>query len=272
MTTFATDMPQVIFYLAEEQFAVSSRNVREMVAMPKVATVPRTPDYIRGVINLRGKVIPVMDLRLRMGMTSMMSESENLIKLLDQREQDHKNWIIELESSVQEKRPFKLATDPHKCAFGKWYDNFNTDNRILESCLKRFDAPHKKIHAIAIKVKAMEEKENFDAAYDIINQTKKNELAEMIKLFSEIRTLLKEASREIALVLELGDKMMVISVDSVAAVEKLSASNIEDMPQVTSSIDNECLTGIGKREKNTGLVQLLDVGKLLDQEENLGNL
>ncbi len=130
MGTFSTDMPWVIFHLLDEQFAVSANHVREMVAMPKVVPVPQTPDYIRGVINLRGQVMPVMDLRLRMEMTSLVDETEDLIHLLDQREQDHKNWITELESSVREHREFKLATDPHKCAFGKWYDNFKTENRI----------------------------------------------------------------------------------------------------------------------------------------------
>ncbi|MCP4764125.1 MAG: hypothetical protein GY870_20295, partial [archaeon] len=224
MNTFSKDMPWVIFILLEEQFAVSTKHVREMVAMPKVIKVPQTPDYIRGVINLRGKVIPVMDLRLKMGIMSISEEAENLIQLLDQREQDHKNWIAELESSVRERRDFKLATDPHKCAFGKWYDNFKTDNKVLASCLTKFDVPHQKIHSIAINVKEMEEKENFDSAFEIINQTKESELSEMIQLFSEARTLLRESTREIAMVLEWEDKIMAVSVDSVETVEKLSES------------------------------------------------
>ena len=138
----------MIFRLQGEQFAVSTNHVREMVAMTKVVTVPRAPHYIRGVINLRGQVIPVIDLRLRMGMTSLVDEAEDLIALLDQREQDHKNWIAELESSVRERREFKLATDPHKCAFGKWYDNYKSDNRVLANCLTKFDEPHQKINVI----------------------------------------------------------------------------------------------------------------------------
>jgi purine-binding chemotaxis protein CheW len=212
MGTFSTDMPWVIFHLLDEQFAVSANHVREMVAMPKVVPVPQTPDYIRGVINLRDQVIPVMDLRLRMGMTSLVDETEDLIQLLDQREQDHKNWIAELESSVREQREFKLATDPHKCAFGKWYDNFKTENRILAGCLRKFDAPHQKIHAIAVNVKGMEEKED---------------------------------------------------------VEKFSESNIEDIPEVTSILDNECIAGVGKRGQDNELVQLLDVGKIIGQEKDL---
>jgi len=271
MDTFSTDVPWVIFNLADEQFAVSTNNVREMVAMPKVIAVPQTPDYIRGVINLRGKVIPVMDLRLKMGMISIIDESENLIKLLDQRERDHKNWIAELESSVRERRDFKLATDPHKCAFGKWYDNFQTDNKILANCLTKFDVPHQKIHAIAVNVKKLEEDENFDSAYEMINQTKEGELSDMIQLFSEARTLLRESTREIAMVLEWEDKIMAVGVDSVETVEKLSESNIEDLPDVTASLDNESIAGIGQRGADKKLVQLLNVGKLIGDEKDMAD-
>ncbi len=269
MSEISTDMPWVIFHLQDEQFAVSANHVREMVAMPKVVSVPQAPHYIKGVINLRGQVIPVIDLRLRMGMTSLVDEAEDLIAILDQREQDHKNWIAELESSVRERREFKLATDPHKCAFGKWYDNFQTDNRILASCLTKFDAPHQKIHAIAIEVKGLEENEDFDPAYELINRTREGELAEMIKLFSETRSLLRESNREIALVLEWKEKTMAVGVDSVETVEKLSESNIEEIPGAVSTLDNACVAGIGKRGKDNELVQLLDVGKLIGQEKEL---
>jgi chemotaxis signal transduction protein len=265
----SNDMPWVIFNLLDEQFAVSASHVREMVAMPKVVAVPKTPDYIKGVINLRGKVIPVMDLRMRMGMESLADEAEGLINLLNQREQDHKNWIVELEASVREGRVFKLAVDPHKCAFGQWYDNFKTDNNILASCLKKFDVPHQKIHFIALDVNKMKEKGDFDAAYEIIKRTKEGELSEMIKLFAEARSLLRESNREIALVLEWKDKIMGVGVDSVTTVEKLSQSTIEDLPGVTASTDNESISGIGQRGKDNELVQLLDVTKLIGQEKAL---
>ncbi len=267
--SISTDMPWVILLLQDQPFAVSANYVREMVAMPKIVSVPQMPSHIRGVINLRGQVVPVIDLRERLGMTSLLGETEDLINLLNQREQDHKNWLVELESSVKESREFKLATDPHKCAFGKWYDNFTTDNRLLANCLQRFDAPHKRIHAIGIEVKKLEEKGDFDSAHATIEHTRQGDLAEMIKLFSEARNLLKESHREIAMVLEWNEKTMAAAVDSIETVEKLSKSNIEEMPETIFSSDNECVVGIGKRDKDDKLVQILDVSRLIDQESEM---
>jgi purine-binding chemotaxis protein CheW len=57
------------FKLAEEDYGISLLKVREIIGMMPITSVPRTPDFVKGVINLRGKVIPVTDLRLRFGMT-----------------------------------------------------------------------------------------------------------------------------------------------------------------------------------------------------------
>jgi len=56
------------FKLAKEDYGISLLKVREIIGMMPITSVPRTPEFIKGVINLRGKVIPVTDLRLRFEM------------------------------------------------------------------------------------------------------------------------------------------------------------------------------------------------------------
>jgi purine-binding chemotaxis protein CheW len=57
------------FKLDQEIFALDIGTVREVLDVTAVTRVPRTPDYMRGVINLRGSVVPVLDLRLKFGKT-----------------------------------------------------------------------------------------------------------------------------------------------------------------------------------------------------------
>jgi len=57
------------FILAEEVFAVDVGRVREILEISNITKVPQTPDFMRGVINLRGSVVPVIDMRLKFGMT-----------------------------------------------------------------------------------------------------------------------------------------------------------------------------------------------------------
>jgi purine-binding chemotaxis protein CheW len=59
------------FILANEEFGIGILRIKEIIGMMPITSVPQTPEFIKGVINLRGKVIPVMDLRLRFGMPSL---------------------------------------------------------------------------------------------------------------------------------------------------------------------------------------------------------
>jgi purine-binding chemotaxis protein CheW len=56
------------FGLGKEEFAIQVMRVREIMGVQEITAVPQTPVYVKGVINLRGKVIPVIDLRLKFGM------------------------------------------------------------------------------------------------------------------------------------------------------------------------------------------------------------
>lgn len=56
------------FFLADEAYGLEILKVHEIIGMMPITRVPRTPEFIRGVINLRGKVIPVVDLRRKFGM------------------------------------------------------------------------------------------------------------------------------------------------------------------------------------------------------------
>jgi len=56
------------FTMANEEYGIGILKVKEIIGMMSITTVPQTPEFVKGVINLRGKVIPIMDLRLRFGM------------------------------------------------------------------------------------------------------------------------------------------------------------------------------------------------------------
>ena len=56
------------FFLADEEYGIGILKVKEIIGMMTITHVPQTPEYVKGVVNLRGKVIPVVDLRLKFGM------------------------------------------------------------------------------------------------------------------------------------------------------------------------------------------------------------
>jgi len=71
------------FFLGEEQYGIGIDRIKEIIAMMKVTYVPRTPEYMRGVINLRGSIIPVVDTRLRFGMEPKEEDMHTTIIIVE---------------------------------------------------------------------------------------------------------------------------------------------------------------------------------------------
>ena len=73
----------VIFDLADETYGVDIDSVREIIRIQEITKVPRTPEFVEGVINLRGKVIPVIDLRKRFGFRQAEATKDTRIVVVD---------------------------------------------------------------------------------------------------------------------------------------------------------------------------------------------
>ncbi len=222
--------PHLVVRLKERGIAIPAALVREIAPLPRVVPVPGAPPFVRGVVNVRGEVIPVTDLRLRLGLTTRAQEIDEVIRTLHEREQDHRNWIRELEASVQEKRPFTLARDPHLCKFGKWYDTYVPDVRALALIWSGFDLPHKTIHALADVVLGYAEQGDTARALAEIERARRTDLAALIGLFADAVRALTQSVRELVVILRRGERTTAISVDAAEAVEPLVVDGVMDLP------------------------------------------
>lgn len=71
------------FTIGEESYGIPVLNVREIIGIMDITHVPKMPEFIKGIINLRGKVIPVMDLRLRFGIKSRDYDARTCIIVVE---------------------------------------------------------------------------------------------------------------------------------------------------------------------------------------------
>lgn len=104
------------FTLADEVFAVDVARVREILEMPSITKVPQVPDFMLGVINLRGCVVPVIDLRLKFGMKET-AQTVNTCIIVVEVAMDGENIVLgSLADSVQEvieMEPSQIEAAPH---------------------------------------------------------------------------------------------------------------------------------------------------------------
>jgi len=97
------------FQLDDEVFAIDVANVREILEFNSVTRVPKSPEYMRGVINLRGSVVPVFDMRLKFGMTGTERTINTCIVVVEVSYEGEDIIIGALVDSVQE--VFELEAD-----------------------------------------------------------------------------------------------------------------------------------------------------------------
>ncbi len=71
------------FELGGEEYGLEILKVKEIIGIMDITSVPQTPEYVKGVINLRGKVIPVIDLRLKFAMESLEYNERTCIIVVD---------------------------------------------------------------------------------------------------------------------------------------------------------------------------------------------
>ena len=90
------------FKLDNEVFALDVATVREVLDFTSIAKIPRTPEFMRGVINLRGSVVPVVDLRLAFGMSATQKTVNTCIIVMEVRLRNETAVMGALADSVEE--------------------------------------------------------------------------------------------------------------------------------------------------------------------------
>ena len=112
------------FSMADEEYGIGILKIKEIIGMMAITTVPQTPEFVKGVINLRGKVIPVVDLRARFGMETIDYTERTCIIVVEIEGQVGKVQIGIVVDSVSEVLNIKGEDIENTPTFGT---NLNTD-------------------------------------------------------------------------------------------------------------------------------------------------
>ena len=104
------------FKLADEVFALDVAKVREILEITTITKIPQTPEFMRGVINLRGSVVPVIDMRLKFGMSATEQTINTCIIVVEVTLEGDTTVLGALADSVQEvveMEPEQIEPAPH---------------------------------------------------------------------------------------------------------------------------------------------------------------
>jgi len=252
--------PSIIFRLKDDYYSVGSEFVQTIMQMPAYKKIPNSDDMIRGMFMLRDVTVPMLDMRVAFSMKTVQDEFDEFADMIDQRKADHVNWVEELRKSVATGSKFALATDAHKCEFGRWYDNYDSEHNIVISHLNQIELPHHRLHNSALVIEEKLAKNDEAGVKAVMDRIDGDYMPKILNLLEETKQVYREAYREMILVLQ-GRNPVGLIVDEVVAVEVLTGvSGDESIRQLNNT---RYIAGVKKSAKLDEVIMDIDARRLL---------
>lgn len=249
--------------LDSQLYAIDSSFVESISLLEEpISVLPDSSIIKPGIIHSRGNVIPIINLRPALGLKSLKEEQDAFDEMLEQRKNDHIHWVQEMERCLLEDDTFRLTTDPHKCAFGKWYDSYQTNNQSIAFHLRKIDEPHKKLHETAhLAFECPRECDDCEREKCLRDQLKEDAHTYkdiVVKLLDEAKTLFRENARTMCVIVKDNKSTFLgLLVDEVLAVETITLKDLPGSCMNTSG--PQVLSHIGEKQGSNATFLVLNM-------------
>ncbi len=251
----------VVVDINHNLYGMSTDTTVELMSsqMTQVTRVPHSPDYISGVINHRGTIIPVIDMRSLLGFEPLSVEAERLTAEFAKMKAGHVDWIKALHDTIAFGTKFTKEIDPTQCALGKWISSVLNGNSsisqmanndpILKTIIERFDEPHRRIHGVAEKALAFKELGEIEKAQELIDNARENDIPLLSDLFDQVLSEISSKLESMLVITEIDSSKAAIAVDGVSFVIDCNNDSVEPLPETAEN--TEFLSGLVHQSDGT---------------------
>lgn len=190
------------FWVGETLFAVPMNIVLAVrIDEGDFRPFPGDADGLLGLVTYQDHPVPVFDFADHVGVRSAEEIVSSLSKVLDEREQDHVDWLDALEVALKTGGQFNKALDPTQCAFGRWLAGFKTRDDVFLEILEAFVEPHKALHATAESLLVLRDRGEKDEALKRLELARHGTLKNLRRLFKRAREQLHDSMRPVLLMI-----------------------------------------------------------------------
>jgi chemotaxis signal transduction protein len=253
----------VTFRIAKEEFAFQMEHVREILRVQTPNQVPDVPDYILGVLTVRGQILPIIDLRQLLKQRSLADECADSCRPL---REDYERWIDQTEKLLAGDAQSKVdgSITEH---LRKWIAETNSSSEVLTEALAKVRGANQKvIKEIQLRTKSGESGD-FDTALacgvEVLAGAR--ETVEAMRSFEQqIAKNIQEDQRII--VVDADGFVLGLVVDHVHEVLNVPKNLMELPPRIASSGGME-LSGVAKLDDGSRLIMCLDVANLMKDQK-----
>ncbi len=256
------ELPWLIFMLNKNAYAVNSKYVNGInMRAEDITPLPDAPDIYRGLVKVREEVCPLLDMRKLFHFLSLDEETARFKEMMEQRKRDHIKWIDTLEQCVKTGEKFTLTTDPHKCAFGMWYDKFISENHSASFHIKKVEEPHRLLHESAPLIISYAEQGDMKNAERLLKKARNEYVPKILSVIDESENAYRSTFRENVVFLSDGEQMLGLLVDEVLAVDKVEP--VTGSSSMNLLLKSRFFEGIARNDKIDLEILIVDEDELL---------
>ncbi len=262
------------FKIKDNLYAVDCAYVKYIGVVPRedLTEIVDSSDYVRGIIKFSGEIVTLLSLRSIFGLESFSRRAEVFEEVIEERKNDYMKWVNTLINCINSGESFKLPTNPHKCDFGVWYDNYKAVNCSINFQLQKLDTPHKEVHSLAKEANSLigssdsESKKQLSEIVDIINT---EYTPEIIKCLEDTQRVYRDTLKEMFISIREKSVSVAFTIDEVIGTEKLDIIYKSDADE--SMEFPEFIEGTA-RDKNDSLVMIVDIMRIIFEAEKIGSV
>ena len=252
----------VTFKLGQEEFAFQMERVREILRVERPSEVPGTPKHVLGVLTVRGNILPVIDLRVMLGLSNLESEVVAEVTELGERFQA---WLTAAGAAASSGAGKFDASGAETVR--KWMANCTTSSQALMEVLSQMRTANDRLLRGVAQTQSLaadpaKAREHFQREVDASAQ-------QVLKLLDEFKSSVKENIREDQrlIVVQTHGSLLALLVDKVREVLNMPKRQIDPPPQHLSETKSVELSGVAKLENGKRLILLLDANNLIKDDE-----
>ncbi|MGA2144069.1 MAG: chemotaxis protein CheW [Bryobacteraceae bacterium] len=253
----------VTFRIAKEEFAFPMEHVREILRVQTPNQVPDVPDYVLGVLTVRGQILPVIDLRRLLQQRSLADEFADSCRPL---REEYERWIDQTEKAWADGSQPKVGGSVTEHLRG-WLAETNSSSQALMETLAQARGLNEMVIKQLQLLAKHQERGDREAAHvcaaEALSGGRKT-VAALLRFEEQIAHNIQEDQRVI--VVDAEGFVLGLVVDHVHEVLNVPKNLMEPPPRITSNGGME-LSGVAKLDDGSRLIMLLDVAHLMKDQK-----
>jgi chemotaxis signal transduction protein len=259
-----TEVQKVVtFRIAREEFAFHMEHVREILRVQTPNQVPDVPEYVLGVLTVRGQILPVIDLRRLLQQRSLADEFADSCRPL---REEYERWMDQIEKVFAGDSQSKVDASVTE-RLRKWLGETNSSSQLLmEALAKARGLNEKVVKQLQVRSKHEEsgDRDSARVCGEEVLSGGREAVAALRKFEEQIAQNIQEDQRII--VVDAEGFVLGLVVDHVHEVLNVPKNLMEPPPRITSSGGME-LSGVAKLDDGARLIMLLDVASLMKDQK-----